>query len=228
MTVAPIAFASWRAKIETPPVPSTSTTSPALSPPSTTRARQAVSPAVVSVAASAWLKPSRCPGEPGRRPHHDLAGVAVDPIAGHGREVGDRGRAVLPAREEAGDDVVAGLELGHALAHRLDHAGAVGHRDAPVRRRHPSAHDAIVVVVERARVEPDPDLAGARGAGIGHVDQLQPVEPAGRAEYDALHVRPRSLCDYPRCRCARRNVVLSRASRDARSRAASASAVTAG
>jgi hypothetical protein len=54
---APIAFASRRAKTETPPVPSASTTSPALSPPSTTRARQAVSPAVVSVAASAWLNP---------------------------------------------------------------------------------------------------------------------------------------------------------------------------
>lgn len=39
----------------TPPVPSTSTTSPAFSPPSTTRARQAVRPAVVSVAASAKL-----------------------------------------------------------------------------------------------------------------------------------------------------------------------------
>ena len=145
---------------------------------------------MVSVAASAWLYPPRRRGEPGRGADHGLAGVAVDAVAGHGREVADRGRAVLPLREEAGDDVVADRELGHALAHRLHHAGAVGHRDAPVRRRHPSAHDGVVVVVERARVEPDPDLARAGGAGVGHVDELQPVEPAGRAEYDALHFRP--------------------------------------
>jgi hypothetical protein len=39
--------------METPPVPRTSTVSPAFSAPLTTRARQAVTPAVVSVAASA-------------------------------------------------------------------------------------------------------------------------------------------------------------------------------
>jgi len=52
ITVAPMARASCSAKIETPPVPSTSTLSPALMPPSTTSARHAVRPAVVSVAAS--------------------------------------------------------------------------------------------------------------------------------------------------------------------------------
>ena len=57
ITTAPMARAICRAKIETPPVPSTSTMSPAFSWPSTTKARQAVSPAVVSVAASAWLQP---------------------------------------------------------------------------------------------------------------------------------------------------------------------------
>ncbi len=56
ITVAPMARAICRAKMDTPPVPSTSTVSLAFSWPSTTRARQAVSPAVVRVAASAWLK----------------------------------------------------------------------------------------------------------------------------------------------------------------------------
>ena len=39
ITVAPMALANCRAKIETPPVPRTSTLSPALSPPSATSAR---------------------------------------------------------------------------------------------------------------------------------------------------------------------------------------------
>ncbi len=53
MTRAPMLLAICNAKMETPPVPSTSTVSPACKRPSTTRARQAVKPAVVSVAASA-------------------------------------------------------------------------------------------------------------------------------------------------------------------------------
>ena len=137
ITVAPIALANWSAKIETPPVPSTSTMSPALSLPSATSARQAVSPAVVSVAASTVAAASRRPGEPARRPHDDLARVAVDPVARHGGEIAQLGRAVLPGRKEAGHDVVAGRELGHPVAHRLDHTGAVGHRDAAARASGP-------------------------------------------------------------------------------------------
>ena len=57
MTVAPMARAICNAKIETPPVPRTSTLSPTFRPPLTTRARQAVTPAVVRVAAAAWLQP---------------------------------------------------------------------------------------------------------------------------------------------------------------------------
>jgi len=52
ITRAPIALANCSAKIETPPVPSSSTVSPALSPPFTTNARQAVSAAVGKLAAS--------------------------------------------------------------------------------------------------------------------------------------------------------------------------------
>lgn len=55
ITRAPIDSAICSAKMETPPVPSTSTVSPACRPASITRARQAVSPAVVSVAASSCV-----------------------------------------------------------------------------------------------------------------------------------------------------------------------------
>ena len=66
ITMAPIALASCRAAIDTPPVPSTSTVSPAFKGPLTISARQAVRPAVVMVAASAcdhpfgaWVKKMR-------------------------------------------------------------------------------------------------------------------------------------------------------------------------
>src|SRR5580698_1184982 len=56
ITAAPAIFAICSAAMETPPVPSTKTLSPVLICPSPTRARQAVTPAVVTVAASAWLQ----------------------------------------------------------------------------------------------------------------------------------------------------------------------------
>ena len=58
ITVAPIARAICSAKIDTPPVPSINMLSPTLRPPLTTRARQAVTPAVVRVAAAAWVQPA--------------------------------------------------------------------------------------------------------------------------------------------------------------------------
>jgi hypothetical protein len=75
--------------------------------------------------------------------------------------------------------MVADHGFGHALANRLYHAGAVGHRDAPVRGRDPAADDGVVVEVQRTRVEADPDFARAGRAEVGQVDKLQPVEPAG-------------------------------------------------
>jgi hypothetical protein len=53
MTRAPAALANWSANTETPPLPCTSTVSPGLMALSTNSARHAVSPAHVSVAASA-------------------------------------------------------------------------------------------------------------------------------------------------------------------------------
>ncbi|MNC62857.1 hypothetical protein D3C75_1129270 [compost metagenome] len=55
ITRAPMDLAICKAKMETPPVPSTNTVLPAWMRPSTTNARQAVRPAVVSVAASSWV-----------------------------------------------------------------------------------------------------------------------------------------------------------------------------
>jgi hypothetical protein len=73
--------------------------------------------------------------------------------------------------------VAADLGFGHAPTHGLRHACTVGHEDAPVRGRHHPAHDGDVLVVERARVEADPDLAPAGGC---RGRAWRPV-PAGRA-----------------------------------------------
>ncbi len=58
MTRAPASLANCSAKIETPPVPCTSTVSPAVSLPSTISPRQAVTAAQGSVAASSALQPA--------------------------------------------------------------------------------------------------------------------------------------------------------------------------
>jgi hypothetical protein len=56
MTRAPIILANWSAKIDTPPVPWTSTVSPAFTPPRVTRAFHAVSAAQGNVAASSSVR----------------------------------------------------------------------------------------------------------------------------------------------------------------------------
>ena len=56
MTSAPESFANWRAKIETPPVPSTKTVSPAFNRPETASAFQAVTQHTASVAPSSYDK----------------------------------------------------------------------------------------------------------------------------------------------------------------------------
>jgi hypothetical protein len=43
--------------------------------------------------------------------------------------------------------MVADLELGHTRADRLDHAGAVGHGNAPHMRVLPARDDAIIMIV---------------------------------------------------------------------------------
>jgi hypothetical protein len=104
------------------------------------------------------------------RSHDDLAGIPVDAVAGRSGEVGDDGLAVLPEREEAGDHVVARRELRHDVADRLDHAGAVRHGYPSVCDRHATGHHAEIVVVQRARMDPDADLAKTERAGILEID----------------------------------------------------------
>jgi hypothetical protein len=74
--------------------------------------------------------------------------------------------------------VVAYRKLGHALSDCLHYAGAIRHRNAPVRRSDPSGNDEVVVIVERAPVKPDPDLARGRRTGVGHLDHFQSIKSA--------------------------------------------------
>ncbi len=163
--------------------------SPALRAPSPTRARHAVRPAVVMVAASAWLQPFgawvKAPaGRPRDGPRNRRRRRRGSPRSP------DRaaGGAVRPLREEARHDGIAGPELGDAGADRLDHAGPVRHQHPAVLGRRPAARHDQVVVVERGGVDRDPDLAGSGSARIGPLRDLQPVEAArARTHDDRLH-----------------------------------------
>ena len=133
---------------------------------------------MVNVAASAWLQPRGRAGEPVRRPDDDLPRVAVNAVAGCCREISDFGWSIVPKREEERDDVVTGREPGHALADSLHHARAVGHRDTPILGGDAAAGDREIVEVQRARMQPHPDLARSRRAGFADIDQLQPIQSA--------------------------------------------------
>ena len=70
---------------------------------------------------------------------------------------------------------------------RLDHACAIGHRDAAILGRHAARDDAIIMIVEGCRVEPHPDHSATRGTGVGPFDQLQPIQSTRCIEDHRLH-----------------------------------------
>ena len=160
MTCAPMLFASCRAVIDTPPVPSVSTVSPAFSRPSTTSARQAVRPEVVIVAASLKLHPS---------------GAWVKWLAGLTTYWQANPSAPSPG-EKASHHPVAWLKLADSGANRFDHPRAVRHQDPPIGgRNHPRRYQQIVII-QGGGVERYADLACRRRAGVGKIDKLQIVQ----------------------------------------------------
>ena len=83
--------------------------------------------------------------------------------------------------------MVAWPELRHAFAHRFDHAGAVGHQYPTVSGREAAIGDQQVVVVERGRVERDPDLARPGLTRVRDVVDLDPIQPARRTKDCSFH-----------------------------------------
>ena len=74
--------------------------------------------------------------------------------------------------------MVAWPELRHAFAHRFDQASAVGHQYPTVSGRVAAIGDQQVMVVERGRVQRDPDLARPGLTRVRDVLDLNPIQPA--------------------------------------------------
>ena len=136
MIRAPPALANCRARIETPPVPSKSTSWPGFSgamPP--TSPFQAVTPAQGKVAASSKLRLAAIGtvAVSGRTTYSEsMPGAGGAPIAG-----AHPGRAFEPVHEEGRGDAIAGLAHADLVADRDDLAGAAGERHLV--RRHLAA-----------------------------------------------------------------------------------------
>jgi len=75
--------------------------------------------------------------------------------------------------------VIAGLESVDACADRLDDARAVRHRNAPGLGGQHAADDAIVMEVQRARVNANPKLARAGLSRIADIDDLETIDAGG-------------------------------------------------
>ena len=110
--------------------------------------------------------------------HQCGAGVHVHAV-GQGHELQGRHHRLLgegPVAAEA-DDPLTGLNMAHALAHRLHHAGQL--RPGRERQRRldliQALHDQRIGKVHRRRLDPDAHLAGAR-LGHRHVTHLQLID----------------------------------------------------
>ena len=95
-----------------------------------------------------------------------------------------------PVLEEQGRDPVAGLDPRDALAHRLDHAAAIGKGgDAPGHGPPPAidpAHHQQVAVVQRNGAHPHQDLAVARRRR-GPLHHLDPVDAPRLGNLNCAH-----------------------------------------
>jgi hypothetical protein len=145
---------------------------------------------VVMVAASAWLQPRGAWVKAVAARTENWAAKPSMPSPGvpvKSQPTGPLGSLILPLREEAGNDMVAPPELRHTFAHRFDHAGAVGHQYPTVSGRDAAICDQQVVIVERGRVERDPDLARPGLTRVRDVLDLDPIQAARRTKNCGFH-----------------------------------------
>ena len=75
--------------------------------------------------------------------------------------------------------MVSRAELRNVSPHRLHHARAIGHGDSPVGNPTRGRQHAVVMEVQRTRMEPDPDLARPGLAGVGKLNGPQMIESPG-------------------------------------------------
>ena len=158
-----MAWANCRPKIETPPVPCSSTVWPAISLACSIMACHAVTRGAGQRRALLERQMRGKFDDALLLQHHVFGQHAVDAAAERARLHVWRRLAARPALEEAAGDLVADLYARDAGAD-LDHlAGAVGQRDDVVAHRHAvgAAHDAEIAEIERAGRDLDQHLAMA-------------------------------------------------------------------
>ena len=187
MTRAPRSRAICNPKMATPPVPCTSTVSPAFTRPSVTSARQAVTAAQGSVAASSN---ERCvPGDAeaaaalgqgpklGQHPIHRSAQRRGELLAG--------GLAREPAGCEDARHTIAGFQVAHCHADCHHLAGSVR---AGNQRQFLAgvvfAQDHFQIPgIERDRLDPDQNFARF-GLRVGQLDELEVIEAEVPSRFD--------------------------------------------
>ena len=159
-----MAWANCRPKIETPPVPCSSTVCPAMSLACSIMACHTVTRGARQRRALLQRQMRRNFDDAVLLQHGIFGEHAVDPAAERARLHVGRRLAARPALKEAAGNAVADLYPGDAGAD-LDHfAGAVGQRNDVVAHRHAvgAAHDAEIAEIERAGRDLDQDLAVRR------------------------------------------------------------------
>lgn len=99
--------------------------------------------------------------------HHRRACIAIDAIAGRGGKAGMQRLTVQPLGEEGGHHMIANGELIHFRPDGFHHPGTIGHGDAALSGRHLPGHHAKVMKIQRACMQPHPDLTACRLPGVG-------------------------------------------------------------
>ncbi len=186
MTLAPAEHASWRANVETPPPPCTSTVSPGL-------IDGRLEQRVPGCDACTWERRSlferiACRNlHPGAFGQHDFFGEhAIERSPEGAGVVLFRKRAVDPRGKERRGDSIAGREALYAAADFDHFAGAVGCWNDPPCPLLRSASDHQVAIVQRYRSHADAHVSGT-DIRPGTVNELQRVEAVFRMELECFH-----------------------------------------
>ena len=183
----PVAWANCKPKIETPPVPCSSTVSPALSLACSIMACQAVTPAQGSVAPSSKERFAGIFTTPSSSSSAYSASMPSMPPPSALAWTSGADFAAGPALKKIAGDAVAGLDSGDAGAN-FDHlAGAVRQRNDLLPHWHAiaAADDAEIAEIERAGAYFDQYLAMAGLWRIGPLDSRQRIRFRRRSS--AIH-----------------------------------------
>ena len=165
--LAPAALASWIAASPTPPAPAwTRTVSPGLQ---------------VAELEQAVVGRAELDRDAGRVLDRHAVGDRVDRLRRHRRQLG------VAAVAHRGDDTLADAQPLDRRADRLDRAGGLVPDDVRVRRQQPAGAVQEVAALDADRLDAEDDAARPQ-LGVGHLDVLEHVRPAGAGVRRSPHL----------------------------------------